>query len=154
MNPQNDRNTQMKKVIDSFWRVIPPLWHYTRFNIHRMASEEYGITALQYHMMRKLDEGKKSISEISQCMFVSRPNISRTVDELVNNGLARRERDGQDRRVVYLSLTDKGKDLVSKMRLKSERFMSQMFSSLSGEELLTITAAFNNLEDILAERKG
>lgn len=150
METKNNHSAQVRSAIESFWKVIPPLWHYTRLTIHRMAGEEFGITTTQYHILRRIKDSKKSISELSDCMFVSRPNISRAVEELVNGGWALRERDAQDRRIVYLSLTDKGQELIRQMKLKNDRFMSGMLSSLTDEELQTITDAFESLQKVLA----
>lgn len=147
-------NEQLKNAIESFWKVIPPIWHYTRSTIHRMASEEFGITTTQYHVLRRIKEGKTSVSELSSCMFVSRPNVSRAVEELVNGGWAERERDPHDRRIVYLYLTEKGRDLINQMKIRNDRFMQHMLSSLSTEELQTVTSAFGSLEKVLVGKEN
>ena len=150
----NDQDLQLRTAIESFWKVIPPLWHYTRSTIHHLATEEFGVTTTQYHILRRIREGNKSISELSDCMFVSRPNISRAVEELVNGGWAQREKDKQDRRIVYLSLTEKGRDLIHQMKSKNDHFMSGMLSGLTAKELQSLIEAFGSLEKILIAKEG
>jgi DNA-binding MarR family transcriptional regulator len=86
-------------------------------------------------------------------MFVSRPNISRAVEDLVNGGWAHREKDRQDRRVVYLSLTEKGSDLIRQMKIKNDHFMSDMLAGLTAEELQTITKALDSLGKVLLSQE-
>jgi DNA-binding MarR family transcriptional regulator len=153
MEKENDHNAQLRTAIESFWKVFPPLWHYTRSAIHHIASEEFGITTTQYHILRRIRYDKKTISELSNCMFVSRPNISRAVEDLVNGGWAHREKDRQDRRVVYLSLTEKGSDLIRQMKIKNDHFMSDMLAGLTAEELQTITKALDSLGKVLLSQE-
>ncbi len=150
MNPKTDHQELVIHTIESFWKTIPPLWHYTRSVIHRTAREDFGITSTQYQILRRInDRGRRTVSELSDCMFVSRPSISRAVEELVTAGLAVRECDPQDRRVMYLSLTDKGKELILQIYTKNNLFMHEMFSTLEDPELENVCSAFELLEKIL-----
>jgi DNA-binding MarR family transcriptional regulator len=139
----------IRRVIDGYWKTIPPLWHHTRASVQLFAREEFGITLAQYHILRRIKEGRRSVSELSDCMFVSRPNISRAVEDLVNGGWAKRERNSQDRRNVLLSLTPKGQDLFRQMHARNSLFMRDLFASLELAELETIAVAFESLEKIM-----
>ena len=150
MNPEETYSPESEEAIAAFWKTIPPLWHYTRSAIHRTAREEFGITSTQYHVLRRIKEGKrKTVSELSECMFISRPSISRAVEELANMGLIERERDRQDRRIVYLTPTQAGQDLMEQIYAKNNLFMRKMFSSLDDRELKTISDAFELLQKVL-----
>ena len=152
MDKSINHNEVVSKTVEAYWKTIPPLWHYIRASIHRVAKEEYGITYSQYHVLRRIWKGKNSVSELSECMLVSRPNISRAVEELVNEGLAYRERDPKDRRVVYLSLTEEGNDLITRLHARNDEFMEGLFSNYSDAELKEMEKSFLSLEKILEER--
>jgi DNA-binding MarR family transcriptional regulator len=139
----------VKRTIESYWRTVPPLWHITRSDMHRMARDEFGITSTQFHTLRRISEGKKSVSEISDCMFISRPNVSRSVEVLVSKGWVNREGNSIDRRNINLSLTDKGSDLLKQLHARNNLFMAELFSTLDESELQTIITAFNSLGKIL-----
>jgi MarR family 2-MHQ and catechol resistance regulon transcriptional repressor len=117
-----------------------------------MAKETFGITYSQYHVLRGIWKGKDSVSALSNCMSVSRPNISRAVDELVNENLVKRERDAKDRRVVYLLLTDKGKELIAQMHDRNHEFMDSLFSDFSDEELDEMISTFKRLEKMMLDK--
>jgi len=99
----------LKETLELFRGVMLPLWHIMRAQIHQLASGKYGITSSQFHTIRRISQGDASVSALADCMRVSRPNVSRAVDDLVNNWLVNRKRDPEDRRNIHLSLTEKGK---------------------------------------------
>ena len=150
MNSQETHSSSIEETITEFWKTVPPLWHYTRASIHRTAREDFGITAAQYHVLRRIKEGgRKTVSELSECMFISRPGISRAVEELASAGLIERERDQRDRRIVYLSVTPAGQAMMEQIYTKNNLFMRSMFSSLDDHELETVNDAFHILSKIL-----
>jgi DNA-binding MarR family transcriptional regulator len=150
MNAQETHSQDVQTVIGGFWKTIPPLWHYTRAAIHRTAREDFGITATHYHVLRRIKEnGPKTVSELSECMFISRPGISRAVDELANERLIERERDAKDRRVVYLSASPAGEALMEKIYAKNNQFMQDFFSSLNETQLATVCEAFEIMQNRL-----
>jgi DNA-binding MarR family transcriptional regulator len=155
MNAQETHNQDVQAVIGEFWKTVPPLWHYTRAAIHRTVKEDFGITATQYHVLRRIKEsGPKTVSELSECMFISRPGISRAVDELANEGLIKRERDEHDRRVVYLSASVAGKRVMEKIFEKNNLFMEEFFSSLDDRQLATVSEAFEILQHRLDQNSS
>ncbi|MBM3136938.1 MAG: MarR family transcriptional regulator [Chloroflexi bacterium] len=135
----------LDSLIKSFWETFPPIWHATRSMTHQTATEEFGITAAQFHTLRRIWEGKSSVSALAECMHLSRPNISRTVDELVNAGLVERERGTTDRREIGLSLTDKGSELIRDLLEAIGAKMRARFSQIDLEEIDNIKSAFTTL---------
>jgi len=60
-----------------------------------------GISPSQYNILRILRGARPKaakISEIADRMVTRDPDVTRLVDRLIKQGLARRERDGEDRR--------------------------------------------------------
>jgi len=78
---------------------------------------EYGVTNSQYNVLRILrGEGKPlPILEVAGRMIQIVPAITGLIDRLETQGLVRRERCEQDRRVVYVSITPAGGKLLGKM---------------------------------------
>ncbi len=134
----------------SLWRTIPPIWNHMRSIIHRIAREDYGITSTQFQVLHRIrEENKKTVSELSDCMVVSRPSVSRAVDELVRAGLIERNGDSVDRRVVYLKPSAKGEEIITKVHAKNNVIMQEVFSSLDDRELENLASAFQILEKVL-----
>ena len=78
---------------------------------------EFGVTHSQYNVLRILrGEGKPMPSlEIAERMIQVVPAITGLIDRLEAVGLVERHRCDQDRRVVYVNLTDKARKLLAKM---------------------------------------
>ena len=152
---EEDLRNHSQLLIDTlelFRQVMLPLWHITRSQIHDLANGEYGITSSQFHTIRHISKGDASVSALANCMHVSRPNISRAVDELVQNGLVIRKRDPADRRNIQLSLTDKGEKTIKDLHDKYGRILADQFSILSDEELRILSSALESMKKVIDHR--
>lgn len=70
---------------------------------------DYGLTPAQYNILRILrGEGKPlPILEIAERTITVVPGITGLIDRLEQAGLVHRERSVDDRRVIYVAITDK-----------------------------------------------
>ena len=55
------------------------------------------------------------VSRVANELNVSNSHITAVTEKLINKGFVTRSRSTSDRRVVYLEITEQGKDLVAKM---------------------------------------
>src|SRR3954464_2829510 len=80
--------------------------------------KQHGISEPKYNVLRILrgagGDGLPSL-EIASRMITRVPDVTRIVDRLETQGLVRRERTQADLRVVVVSITKKGLDLLSKL---------------------------------------
>lgn len=67
------------------------------------------LSLSQYQVLSLLVIQPQSMKDIAIALNVTGPTVVRVVDALERKGLAQRARDTVDRRLVYLSLTDKGR---------------------------------------------
>lgn len=68
-----------------------------------------GVTAAQGYTLLSLPETScLSMNKLSDCMNVATSTMTRMVDQLVQKGLAYRQSDPEDRRVVLVGLTEQG----------------------------------------------
>ena len=146
---KDNRSKLMEETLNAFRQVIFPVWHFTRTQIKKLITTEYGITSAQFHTIRTIAHGNSSASSLAECMHVSRPNISRTVDELVRNGLILRTRDENDRRNITLSLTKKGEEIFTDMHRKHHEILAEQFSILDDEELKKLSSALGILNKVI-----
>jgi DNA-binding MarR family transcriptional regulator len=135
----------VKQAIDRFWETIPPVWNAVRGNVRETAARDFSITVEQFHILRHVNKGVCSISELAQVKQISRPAISQAVDILVNEGLLTRQQNSQDRRFVQLALTDAGASLLAAIFDSSRRWMDAKLQALPEEELQTIIRGMDSL---------
>ena len=78
---------------------------------------EYGLTSSQYNLLRIIrGEGKPMPSlEIAERMIQVVPAMTGLIDRLEKQGLVERRRCVDDRRVVYIEITEKAKKLLERM---------------------------------------
>ena len=85
---------------------------------------EFNISKLQLDILHELhlaQEDVLSIKEIKEKMVSDSPNVSRSVNKLMENGFIEKERTLADQRVVKVKITKKGKEIhenADKARLK------------------------------------
>ena len=98
---------------------------------------DYGLTTSQYNVLRILrGEGKPLPSlEIAERMGQVVPAITGLVDRLEKQELVTRERCTEDRRVVFVQLTEKAKRLLKKLDEPDAALHKQLIGHLTRREL-------------------
>jgi DNA-binding MarR family transcriptional regulator len=71
-------------------------------------------------------------------MISPQTDISRLIERLANTGLVSRDRCGEDRRVVWVNLTSKGKAILKKLTKPLEELHRSQFQDLSDRDLATL----------------
>jgi len=102
------------------------------------------ISIQQYNILRILRGAKKAITvnTVKDRMIQKSPNSTRLMDKLCNKGLIERTRCENDRRVVYVKISDKGLKLLSKINI--EEFDSHM-NSITEEEAKTLNKILDKI---------
>ena len=111
--------------------------------------EESDITPQQFNILRILrGEGKAlSTMQIRQRMLDKMSDTSRIVDRLVKKGLVKKSPNAEDRRLVDVVITLRGKKLLEKIdpfEEEADKFMS----SLSEEETKTLNNLLDKLRNV------
>ncbi len=72
----------------------------------------YGLTPSQFEILTILsEEGEIPLNRVSERLCCACSNVTGLVDHLERDGLVKRRRSQEDRRVILLSLTEKGQQL-------------------------------------------
>ncbi|MBV8953324.1 MAG: winged helix DNA-binding protein, partial [Solirubrobacterales bacterium] len=76
------------------------------------------------------------------------------LDPLAASGLVRRERSERDRRVVLISLTDRGRRLTEERRARFEPRWRAALAEFSDAELLTAAAVLDRMRAMFDELRS
>lgn len=139
-------NNLLRLTVEVFWETFPPFWHRVRAHIRQTATERFDISVEQFHVLRHIRRGDRSISDLAESKNISRPAMSQAVNALVNKGLILRSPDPKDRRHVRLALTDSGDALLDAIFEDTRQWMIELLSSLSDGELQTLLQAMQSLK--------
>jgi DNA-binding MarR family transcriptional regulator len=94
-------------------------------------------------------EGPVSMTDLAAASFISKPNLTTMVDRLYADGLVERSADVNDRRVVNVALTPKGRDFLKRHKEEAAAFIESKLSLLDDTELEKLKCALDDLSDIL-----
>ncbi len=115
----------------------------------RSADRESGLTPERLSVLSVLAfAGPKSVSELADAEMVSRPAISRIVNGLEDSGLARRSREREDRRMVTVHATAKGRRLMEKARGRRVGRIAERLAGLDASALRTLEEATRVLRSL------
>ena len=142
-------NSATRQLVTAFWDSVPPIWHTVRSHTVRAAADKYGITGEQFHILRRIQKGRDSVSKLAEAKRISRPAISRSVEVLVKKNLINRTQNPQDRRNMRLTLTEEGQALFDEVFGKVGLWMEKKLSTLNDDELEAISQALRTLKEAI-----
>lgn len=79
-------------------------------------SREFKMPFSHIQILCMLSDREMTISEISTCLGIAKPNITPLLDTLHGRGLLVRSRSEKDRRVVHVRLLPDGMELAGRIR--------------------------------------
>jgi DNA-binding MarR family transcriptional regulator len=110
MPGQFSRNVAIFETMQSLRRIFKALQNYS----HEV-SNQYGITGPQLWVLKTVFQNESlPLGKLSQKMYLHPSTITGVIDRLEKKGYVSRDRDREDRRVVMVQLTPKGKRLVKR----------------------------------------
>lgn len=127
--------------------IINLIYTYNWMN-EKMKSvfDKEGITGQQYNILRILRGAGKPIStlQIRERMLDKMSDTSRIVDRLVLKELAQKNTCKNDKRLVDVSITAKGKKLLEKID-RYDNDMDAIFGNLSAAEAKTLNTLLDKI---------
>ncbi|HEK9099653.1 MarR family transcriptional regulator [Bacillus pfraonensis] len=113
---------------------------------NKMFKENLGISHILVLGHLK-ENGKSRPSDIAKTLGLTPATLTHLSEKLVKKKLATRLVDDDDRRIVYLAITDKGIDMIKKAHEEGKAIRIDLFEKLTDEErqhLLSIYEKLNN----------
>jgi DNA-binding MarR family transcriptional regulator len=126
-----------------------------RMHVEFDAHMATGITGSQFFVLQKIgSRGRMTVSEVADKLSVSLSAITALVDRLVQAGLVVRSRDEQDRRLVWLEATDKGREILGKCIESRRQVAVKYFGQLTEADLQKLLEIYEKvLVTLKAEEK-
>lgn len=96
----------------------------------------HGITGCQVkYILHVVEQEGVSQDLLAKKLMVNKSNVARQLSALESSGLIRREQSEEDRRVMRVYTTDKGKALVPIVRESNKKWRDALCEGLSEEEV-------------------
>jgi DNA-binding MarR family transcriptional regulator len=107
-------------------------------NVAERFFRDFGLSIATYNVLRILRNSPKdgrTCSQVGDEMVARVPDVTRLVDRLEESGLVKRSREQEDRRVVRVTLTAKGAELLDRLNGPVEALHRQQLGHMSAAEL-------------------
>lgn len=109
-----------------------------------------GLTPPQFYILKILDHyGASRATQLAEKMYVKPSAITVMIDRLIDHELVERYHDDNDRRVVVIELTKKGKNTVKEAMAARNEHIAKYFSQLELQEREDLLRLFEKLETII-----
>lgn len=120
-----------------------------------MKTGEYrDVTTNDMHVIEAIGvDCPKNMTAVAKVLGVTTGTLTISVNSLVKKGLVHRVRSEEDRRVVLVSLSEKGKLAFRHHQKFHEDMIDAVIKQLTEEEKLTLEKALNNLNVFFVEMK-
>lgn len=130
------------------------------FSVHRKGEVlikeqmDNDLTNDQHYTLRYMIKvGSCTSSELAEAFDVQKSAITAIINRMWEKGLIQRTRDEKDRRVVYLTVTDKGKELYLETEERIYKLVGSFIKKFELSEIKQFIETYEKLNQILIESK-
>lgn len=90
-----------------------------------------GVTVAQCHAIAEIGRaGEISLNVLAEMLVLDKSTMSRTINNLVEAGLAAREMHSEDRRYVSIGLTEAGRKTFENIETSMKQYYENIFRSI------------------------
>lgn len=146
-----------KEKLRQLIRRYEEVYFFAQKKIATMLSEQVleDMTLEQSMVLRYLFfNGKCMSSQLAEICGVNKSAITSKIDRLVAKGYVERIRDENDRRIVFLQITEKGHDMYENVQTKIEDFVGCYLQELEEEEVETFLNIYEKITKIIEKKHG
>jgi len=115
---------------------------------------EMDLTTLQFKCLFFIVQtGIATSSKLSQALGVTPADVTGVIDRLIIQGSVQRQENPDDRRIIFLQATEKGKKIIETLCRNTGEHFSRMLEGLSEEELDHIYLGFSAIVRTIHKRR-
>ncbi|MDV4149276.1 MarR family transcriptional regulator [Clostridium sp. AL.422] len=94
----------------------------------QLNSSEFGVLEMLYH------KGDQPVQKVADKILVTSGTITYVINKLEKKELVIRRKCNKDKRIYYVSLTEKGENFIAHIFPKHKEFLNNLFKDLSEED--------------------
>ena len=114
-----------------------------------------GVTLPQCLVLMEIDEaGRLTTGRLAARLRLDNSTLSRTIDGLVKKGQLERIRDGEDRRVVWLRLSRRGKATCRALHEENDAICRRVFDKIPPSRRRAVLRGFETLVQAYLDCEG
>jgi DNA-binding MarR family transcriptional regulator len=146
LNTSADREALATALLDELTT------HDTRGWVHKLRNwPGGGVSLVHLHALMTLrDEGPLSMSRFAELLDVSEASASGIVNRMERRGLVERNHSADDRRLVLVQLTERGRVVLTALGVDRRLRLARLLAELTDEELAGFLAGLRALRSAAA----
>lgn len=142
----------IQELIDRYVTISFQVHKKAETLIKRQISNE--LTNDQHYILRYIQQsGSCTSTELAAVFDVNKSAITAIINRMADRGWIQRTRDENDRRIVFLTLTEEGNQLYLKAQEKIHLLVESIITQFEETEITTFIQTFEKLAQILAHKK-
>lgn len=144
-----DKSKIVADIIDNLRRVFQVVNEQSK-----RVERETDLTGPQLWAIKMISEAAPiKVSELARRMYLHPATVVGILDRMEGKGLVSRTRSQEDRRVVEIDLTAKGKEIVDRAPEVAQGLLVRGLEPLPEEKLLQIADGLDQLVEILGAQE-
>jgi DNA-binding MarR family transcriptional regulator len=148
------KNGIINTVAEDLFSNMPLIGRSIRKKLLKTAltSFEEDIAPPHFEIMKLLEEaGTLHVAEIGERLQITRPQMTHLIDRLVELDIVERQMGIEDRRMINIMLTDKGKRIINEHDDDIRNATREMLACLTDEELEGLSVSLRKLREIFSK---
>ncbi len=142
----------IKELVDRYMTVSFSVTGIARSLVKEQMGSE--LTSDQYYTLRYMNQVDScTSSELAEVFDVKKSAITAMITRMWEKGLIKRTRDEDDRRVVYLTLTDQGKKVFLETEERIYMLVESFITQFEQAEIKQFIETYEKLHQVLLEKK-
>jgi DNA-binding MarR family transcriptional regulator len=118
----------------------------TSNELHQRFKQE-GVSVLTWRILAATQESSKTVNQLAALVLVNQSTLSKALDRLEAEDLIQRKQNQQQRRKINVSITKKGRHLISTLIPIAKEYEHQSFNQLNEEEKSTLRQILKKVLD-------
>lgn len=113
-----------------------------------------GTTISQCHAIVEVGRTEEaSLNELAELLGLDKSTMSRTINNLVDSGLAQRELHPEDRRYISIKLTDEGQGIYKNIETSQDEYYKNIFEAIPEEKRDQVLESLKLLTEAVKKNK-
>jgi DNA-binding MarR family transcriptional regulator len=113
------------------------------------------ITIAQFHVLKNIMNLKTAkMSDLSRAMGVTLGNMTAMIDRLIRENLVIRHQDAEDRRIVNISLSSKGKNFMKKAVKHRNQMLGNLLKLIPEKDIIILIRILEDLVENKHKKEG
>ena len=139
---------KFEEIVENLF-LIPHLFK-KKLMKHDLYNEEIELSPSHFHILLTLiEKGSMATSELGKTLNICKSNVTPLVQKLIDKGMVKRITNESDRRYIYISITEAGKQFLTKHKELVVEHLKKKVCILNEEELEVLAVSLQNFKKVM-----